>query len=426
MNQPTASTSTAQTPAARDAETIDPIIADEAFGTSETHHPYSQNRHYVSELLNVEALLTDDELLILERVREYCANAIRPVVDACWLRGEFPRDVATGLGTLGIGGLHAGKQNLLAGLVAVELARADLSLSLFFGVHDGLHIGAIERFGSKEQKQRFLPDAKALRTIGAFALTEPDSGSDISRSMKTTARRDGDDWVLNGRKYWIGNGSIADNLIVWANADGEKGLRGFIVPRSAKGYEATVIDDKISARIIQNADITLDNVRISEDRRLPDVMSFREINTLLLHSRVWVGWQAVGLQYAALDAAIHRAHTRAQFGKPIGAFQLVQEKLARMIGNTSSSLALMVQLARAEADETATIELAAVAKASISLRARETAALGRDIGGGNGIRVNSGAAKVFADTEALYTYEGSYDMNCLIVGRHVTGYSAFN
>ena len=426
MTQPAATTFTHKTPAARTAHDVDPTVADEATGTSETHHPHSQNRHYVSELLNVEALLTNEERHILEGVREYCEQEIRPVVDTCWLKGEFPRDVATGLGHLGIGGLNAGKHNLLGGLVAVELARADLSLSLFFGVHDGLHVGAIERFGSDEQKQRFLPDAKALRTIGAFALTEPDSGSDISRSMKTTARWDGLDWVLNGRKYWIGNGSIADNLIVWTNADGEKGLRGFIVPRSAEGYEATVIDDKISARIIQNADITLNNVRVGEDRRLPDVMSFREINTLLLHSRVWVGWQAVGLQYAALDAAIYRAQTRAQFGKPIGSFQLVQEKLARMIGNTSSSLALMVQLARAEKNETATIELAAVAKASISLRARETAALGRDIGGGNGIRLSSGAAKVFADTEALYTYEGSYDMNCLIVGRHVTGYSAFN
>ena len=155
-------------------------------------------------------------------------------------------------------------------------------------------------------------------------------------------------------------------------------------------------------------------------------MSFKDINTLLLHSRVWVAWQAVGLQYAALDAAIARSRSRTQFGKPIGSFQLVQEKLARMIGNASSSLALMIQLARAQAEDAATIELAAVAKASISLRARETAALGRDIGGGDGIRLRSGAAKVFADTEAVYTYEGSYDMNCLIVGRHVTGFSAFN
>ena len=403
-------------PGAAGSTTIDP----------EQHDTHNQKLHYVSELLNVEALLKDHERETLERVRKYCAEEIRPVVDGCWLRGEFPRDVATGIGGLGIGGLGGRGQHLLAGLVAVELARADLSLGLFFGVHDGLHVGAIERFGSEEQRARFLPDAKALRTIGAFALTEPDSGSDISRSMKTTARRDRDDWILNGRKYWIGNGSIADNLIVWAAAEGEKGLRGFIVPRSAQGYEASVIEDKISARIVQNADIRLNNVRVGEDRRLPGVMSFKEINTLLLHSRVWVGWQAVGLQYAALDAAIERAQTRAQFGKPIGAFQLVQEKLARMIGNASSSLALMIQLARAETDGTATIELAAVAKASISLRARETAALGRDIGGGNGIRLSSGAAKVFADTEALYTYEGSYDMNCLIVGRHVTGHSAFN
>ena len=384
------------------------------------------NQHYVSELLNVEALLAPDERTVLEHVRKYCTDEIRPVAGDYWLRGEFPRDVATGLAGLGIGGLVDSGHNLLAGLVTAELARADLSISLFFGIHDGLHIGAIEHFGSEAQKRRFLPDAKALRTLGAFALTEPDSGSDISRSMKTTARRDGADWILNGRKYWIGNGSIADNLIVWATADGEEGLRGFIVPRNAEGYEASVIQDKISARIIQNADITLNDVRVGEDRRLPGVMSFREVNKLLLHSRVMVAWQAVGLQYAALDAAIDRSQTRAQFGKPIGSFQLVQEKLARMVGNAASSLGLMIQLSRAESEGTATIELAAVAKASISLRAREAAALGRDIGGGDGIRVSSGAAKVFADTEALYTYEGSYDMNCLIVGRHLTGFSAFN
>ena len=337
-----------------------------------------QSVHYVSKLMNVESLLNGQERATLERVRRYCNEAIRPVADDYWLRGEFPREVAVGLGGLGIGELASTGNHLLAGLVTVELARADLSLSLFFGIHDGLHVGAIARYGSEEQKERFLPDARALRTLGAFALTEPDSGSDISRSMKTTAVRDGDEWILNGRKYWIGNGHIADNLIIWAVAQGseEKGLRGFIVPRAAAGYEAAVISDKIAARVIQNADITLNNVRVSDDRRLPDVMSFREINKLLLHSRVMVGWQAVGLQYAALDAAIARAKSRTQFGKPIGGFQLVQEKLARMIGNAASSLALMIQQARAEADDSASIELAAVAKASISLRARETAALG--------------------------------------------------
>lgn len=384
-----------------------------------------QRTHYVSELLGVENLLDPSARVLLERVRRYCDERIRPVADAYWLRGEFPAEVFAGLAELGIVGLGSSGHHLLAGLVTIELVRADLSVSTAFGVHDGLHVGAISRFGSAEQKQRFLPDAQALRTLGAFALTEPDSGSDISRSMATTARRDGDQWVLNGRKHWIGNGTIADNLIVWAAVEGENAVHGFIVPSTAPGYSAVAIDDKISARIIQNAEIELNEVRVGEDRRLPGVTSFRDVNTLLLHSRVWVGWQAVGLQFAALDAAIARSRSRNQFGRPIGSFQLVQEKLARMIGNASSSLSLMIQLARAQSDGTATIELAAVAKSSLSLRARETAALGREISGGDGIRVRSGAAKVFADTEAVYTYEGSYDMNCLIVGRHVTGHSAF-
>lgn len=392
-----------------------------------SHDPDTVDRrtHYVSELLNVEALLDSSERALLAGVRRYCRERISPIADDFWLRGEFPADAFAGLGNLGIVGLSSTGHHLLAGLVTVELARADLSLSTAFGVHDGLHVGAIARFGSADQQNRFLPDARALRTLGAFALTEPDSGSDISRAMATTARRDGDGWILDGRKHWIGNGTIADNLIVWATVEGEKAVHGFIVPRHAPGCSAVAIDDKISARSIQNAEITLADVRVGEDRRLPGVRSFRDVNVLLLHSRVWVAWQAVGLQFAALDAAIARSRTRNQFGRPIGSFQLIQEKLARMIGNASSSLSLMVQLARAQSDGTATIELAAVAKSSLSLRARETAALGREISGGDGIRLRSGAAKVFADTEAVYTYEGSYDMNCLIVGRHVTGHSAF-
>lgn len=411
---------------APDRSTAMPTLADASLpAVDQGADPGTQDTHYVSELLGVENLLDLSDRALLQRVRRYCDQRIKPVVDEYWLRGEFPADVFVGLGELGIVGLSAQGNHLLAGLVTIELARADLSLSTAFGVHDGLHVGAISRFGSTAQKDRFLPDARALRTLGAFALTEPDSGSDISRAMTTTARRDGDHWILNGRKHWIGNGTIADNLVVWATVEGEKAVHGFIVPSDAPGYTAVAIDDKISARIIQNAEIDLTDVRVGEDRRLPGVMSFRDINTLLLHSRIWVGWQTVGLQFAALDAAITRARTRNQFGRPIGSFQLVQEKLARMIGNASSSLSLMIQLARAQTDGTATIELAAVAKSTLSLRARETAALGREISGGDGIRLRSGAAKVFADTEAVYTYEGSYDMNCLIVGRHVTGHSAF-
>jgi glutaryl-CoA dehydrogenase len=307
----------------------------------------------------------------------------------------------------------------------LELARVDASVSTFVGVHSELFAGAIAQLGSDDQKQRYLADHLALRKIGAFALTEPDHGSDISRAMQTTATRTGDVWTLDGAKRWIGSGTIADHILVWARdtADGE--IKGFIVDRDTPGFTSTVIANKIALRIVQNADITLRGVRVHERDRLAGASSFRDTKVLLRNSRVWVGWQCVGMQFAAFDHARRYALERTQFGKPIASFQLVQEQLVRMLENATSSLGMMVRIAQLQENGRLRSEHASMAKASCSAKMRESVAMGRSMIGGNGISTDHPMARLFADSEALYSYEGTHEINTLVVGRAITGISAF-
>jgi glutaryl-CoA dehydrogenase len=379
-----------------------------------------------SDLLNVVALLSPDERTRLESLRKFFQEEVRPQSLSSWTRGEFdlgllPRMAAQDMA--GVGLRPASK--LLTGLAMLELTRADTSASIFFAVHNELFIGCLQLLGSDAQREEIIPNALALRTVGSFALTEPEHGSDISREMTTTAQRDGDEWVITGRKQWIGNATFADHVIVWARStiDGEIG--GFIVETDRAGFQASVIDDKTAVRGAQNADIVLDHVRIPFGNRLPGARTFADTNSILLNSRVIVAWQAVGQQFAALDVARSYANQRQSFGRPIAAYQLIQEQLVRMVGNAAMSLSLMVQLARQQEEGTVTMDQAALAKAMCTLRMRETVALGRSILGGNGIRVSQEMAKIFADSEAIYSYEGTYEVNALIVGRAITGISAF-
>jgi glutaryl-CoA dehydrogenase len=379
-----------------------------------------------SDLLQVHALLPPEERERLSGLREFFQAEIRPRSLESWLRGEFPLDLLPRMAAhdmVGVGLRPASR--LLAGLAMLELTRADTSASIFFAVHNELFVGCLDLLGSDEQRARLLPDALSLKSVGAFALTEPEHGTDISRRMETTARQDGDEWVLRGRKLWIGNATFADHVIVWARDEADKQIHGFIVETSRPGFRATLIDDKTAVRSAQNADIELDDVRIPLGNMLPGARSFSDTNSILLASRVVVAWQAVGQQFAALDVARAYAAERESFGRPIAAYQLVQEQLVRMLGNATMSLSLMVQLARAQEEGTVTMDQAALAKAMCTLRMRETVALGRSIMGGNGIRVGHEMAKIFADAEAIYTYEGTYEVNALLVGRAITGISAF-
>lgn len=379
-----------------------------------------------ADFFNYQDLLTPEEQQLLAHAREVFERDIRPVVAEHWNNATFPFEILPALTALNLVDLCARGDNfLLHGFMTVELARVDASISTFVGVHSGLFAAAIAKLGTDDQRERFLADAISLRKIGAFALTEPLHGSDVSRNMETTATRTGSNWTLNGVKRWIGSGTFAANVLVWARDTDDDQIKGFIVDATSEGFAAEAIENKIALRIVQNATITLDNVVVAERDRLPGATSFRDTNRLLTNSRVWVGWQTVGLQFAAYDYALNYALERQQFGKPIASFQLVQEKLVRMLENATTSLGTMVRIAQLQQSGTLRPEHAAMAKASASARMRESVALGRSVLGGNGISTDYGMARVFADAEALYTYEGSYEVNTLVVGRAITGISAF-
>ena len=375
---------------------------------------------YIAELLPA-----DERSRYLE-VREFLQSRIRAASIDYWNREEFPFELVAEMGKYGLGGLQTdGSSQLFKGLMYVEVARADVSLSALVGIHNELIVGMIDQLGSAEQKRQWLPGLTAFTQLGAFALTEPDHGSDIAGGLETTARREGEEWVINGSKRWIGAGTIADFALVWARDLEDGQIKGFIVETDLPGYSATKISNKIGLRIMQNADITLSEVRIPAANLLPGATDFSKANSLLRDSRAWVGWQGAGIQLAAFDVGRSYSLQRKQFGRELARFQLIQQQLADMLGNATASLSLMVQLARIQEEGKLEMAQAAMAKATTTRLARSTVAMGRSILGGNGISSDFEMAKLFGDAEVLYTYEGSYEINSLIVGRAVTGKSAF-
>jgi glutaryl-CoA dehydrogenase len=387
---------------------------------------HAQDRFAELDLLGVTDLLDQHERARLADVHHLVQTRVRRQSVEPWNREEFAPDLLAVLADAGLGALQlSGISALLRGLIHVEVARADLSMSTVLGVHSELVVGLIDALGSPGQRRTLLPQLAAMRTLGAFALTEPEHGSDVARGLATTARREGAGWVLDGAKRWIGLVTVADFAIVWARDVTDGTVRAFVVGTDSPGFAVVPIRNKIGLRIVQNADVTLDGVRVPDDARLPGAVGFGAVNTVLRHSRAWVGWQAVGLQLAALDVARQYVLERDQFGRPLAAAQLVQQSLARMAGNTASSLALMVQVARLQDAGTLEMAHAAMVKATCTGHARETVALGRNLLGGNGMTTDFEMAKLFGDAEAMYTYEGTQEINQLIVGRALTGVSAF-
>lgn len=376
--------------------------------------------------MHVVDLLPPAEQDRYREVREFLQSRIRAASIDYWNREEFPFGLVAELGKYGLGGLQTdGSSTLFKGLMYLEVARADVSLSALVGIHNELIVGMIHHLGSEEQKARWLPGLTALQQLGAFALTEPDHGSDIAGGLATTARRDGGEWVLSGAKRWIGAGTIADFALVWARDTADQQIKGFIVETDRPGYTATKIANKIGLRIMQNADIVLDEVRIPAANLLPGATDFSRANDLLRDSRAWVGWQAAGIQLAAFDVARSYALQRRQFGKELARFQLIQLQLAEILGNATASLSLMVQLAQIQAAGKLQMAQAAMAKSTTTRLARASVAMGRSLLGGNGISTDYEMGKLFGDAEILYTYEGTYEINSLIVARAVTGKSAF-
>ncbi|XVQ16097.1 acyl-CoA dehydrogenase family protein [Spirillospora sp. CA-255316] len=264
-----------------------------------------------------------------------------------------------------------------------------------------------------------------MERIGAFALTEPDGGSDVAMGLRTTARRDGDGWVLNGAKRWIGNGTFADLLVVWARDEDDDQVKGFVVAGDAPGLTATRIENKIALRTVQNADLVLADCRVPEADRLPGARGFRDTAAILRRTRSGVAWQAVGVMLAAYEIARNYAVDRVQFGRPIAKFQLVQDLLVRMLGNATASLGMVVRLAQLQDAGLYRDEHSALAKAYCTSRMRETVGWGRELMAGNGIVLDYDIGRFVADAEALYSYEGTREINTLIVGRAVTGMGAF-
>ncbi|MDQ1057706.1 glutaryl-CoA dehydrogenase [Arthrobacter globiformis] len=373
-----------------------------------------------------EQLLSSKEQDRLAEVRSFLAREVKPIAVDCWNRGEFPLDLIPKLAELDLVSpvRRQGYSNLFAGIVHAEVTRADTSIATFMGVHDGLFTGSIEALASREQQEAWLPDIYSLRKIGAFGLTEPLGGSDVAGGTRTTARRDGDRWILNGAKRWIGNATFSDWVVVYARDVADNQVKAFLVDTALPGFSATKIENKISLRTVQNADITLDNVAVPDFFKLANANSFRDTNKVLKVTRLAVAWQAVGQQLAAFDVARSYAVERHQFGRPLASFQLVQSQLVQILGNAVSSMGMMVRLSQLEDAGQAKDEQSALAKAFTTARMRESVAIGRSLLGGNGIVTDFEMAKIFADAEAIYSYEGTHEVNTLVAGRAITGVSA--
>ena len=383
-----------------------------------------------SDFYELEALLDDDDRALLYRVRAFMDEQVTPVINEWWTRGQFPRQLIPGLAELGIAGNPytgygcPGRSSLTDGMIAMELSKGDPSMATFMGVHGGLAMGSIYLCGSEEQKQRWLPPMAAMELIGAFGLTEPDHGSDIARGIQTTATRDGDFWVLDGKKKWIGNASFADLIVIWAvNTEDDKVL-GFVVEKDTPGFTAVDLEDKIALRAVQNAEITLEGVRVPEQNRLQGATSFRSTADVLRMTRAGVAWSAVGCSRGAYEHALRYAKSRTQFGKPIVEFQLVQDLLVRMLGNITASAAMCSRLSQLQDAGHMGDEHASLAKAFATVRMRETVGWARELMGGNGILLENHVGRYVADAEAIYSYEGTREVNTLIVGRAITGSSA--
>jgi glutaryl-CoA dehydrogenase len=378
----------------------------------------------------MDELLSEEERQIRDKVRRFCDTEVIPIINDYWERAEFPFELIPKLATLNIAGGSIqgygcpGMSMVAAGLIALELARGDASICTFFGVHSGLAMSSIAMLGSEEQKQRWLPAMARMEKIGAFGLTEPNHGSDAV-ALETRAQRDGDFYVINGAKRWIGNASFADVVIIWARDD-EGNVGGFLVEKGTPGFEPVVMTGKVAKRAVWQADITLTNVRVPVDNRLPLARSFKDTSSVLTATRSGVAWEAVGHAIAAYEIALSYARERVQFGRPLVGFQIIQNKLASMLANVTSMQLLSLRLAQLQQAGKMTASMASLAKMNNARLAREVIADAREMLGGNGILLDYHIARHHADIEAVFTYEGTDTIQSLIVGRDITGVQAFS
>ncbi len=384
------------------------------------------------DFFDIAALLTPKQREVQLKVRRFMEDEVEPLINEYWQRDEFPQQLIAKLKALDIiGELFDEDGNrregaaVTEGIIGMEMARIDVSTTTFFGVHSGLAMWSIYLGGSDAQKREWLPKMRNFEVIGAFGLTEPDVGSAVSQGMTTTCRHEGDTWVLNGQKYWIGNATFSDFTIVWAKDEADNQVKGFIVRRETPGFGVEKIEGKIALRAVENGHITLSDCRVRESDRLQNANSFRTTADVLRMTRAGVAWQGVGCGMGAYEKSLAYAQKRVQFGRPIASFQLVQNLLVQMLGNVTAMQTMCLRLSQLQDEGTMKDEQASLAKVFTAKRCRETVALARELHGGKGILLEHHVARYFADTEAIYSYEGTNEINSLVVGRAVTGYSAF-
>jgi glutaryl-CoA dehydrogenase len=384
----------------------------------------------VTDYFFLDDLLTEEERDVRDRIRSFCDKEVIPVINDYWEREEFPFELLPKIAALNIAGTTIegygcpGMSATAAGLASRELARGDGGLTTFFAVHSGVAMTSIATLGSEEQKERWLPPMARMEKIGAFGLTEPQHGSDAGL-LETTAHREGDEYVIDGEKRWIGNASFADVTVIWAREENDK-LAAFLVEKGTPGLETTVMTGKASQRTVLNTDLKLDGVRVPAENRLANSRGFGDAVQVLTPTRHQVAWEAVGHAVAAYELALTYAKERVQFGKPIASFQLIQGKLAKMLADITAMQTLCFRLSQLRAEGRMTIAMASLAKMHNAKRAYQVVADARDILGGNGVLLEYHVARHLADMQAVYTYDGTDTVLALIVGRDITGHQAFS
>jgi glutaryl-CoA dehydrogenase len=381
------------------------------------------------DFLGLDALLSEEERMIQKTVREFVRNRILPEIDGWFERGEFPREIVPELGAMGLLGMHlegygcAGTNAVSYGLTCLEMEAGDSGMRSAVSVQGSLSMWPIWKYGSEEQKQEWLPRMASGELVGCFGLTEPDFGSEPS-GMRTFARRDGDDWVLSGTKMWITNGGIADVAVVWAQTD--DGIRGFVVPRDARGFSSRNIERKLSLRASVTSELLFEDCRLPGDAVLPGVRGLKGPLSTLNEARFGITWGAMGAARACYESALEYAKTRVQFGKPIGAFQLTQRKLVDMLVEISKGTLLALHLGRMKDEGRLAAEQVSLGKLNNVREALGIAREARSILGANGITLEYPVSRHMNNLESVLTYEGTNEIHTLILGEAITGLRAFN
>jgi glutaryl-CoA dehydrogenase len=401
--------------ATQEEDEMDDTLADRAPAKQRAYIPPPVN----GDFYRITDLLDPKERAVVKRVRDFMEAEVAPIIEDYWARDQFPHEIIPKLAALDVNIAGVGYQGygaaggswLLSGLIAMELARVDSSIATFWGVHTGLSAGSIYLCGDETQKRRWLPPMMRWEKIGSFGLTEPLVGSATSGGMMTTCRKEGDGWVLNGQKKWIGNSTFSEINIIWARDEASGQVKGFVVEKDNPGFSVEKIKTKMALRVVQNGLITLQDCRVTEADRLQKANTFKDCAKVLRMTRTGVAWFAVGCAMGAYEHALRYAVERTQFGKPIGGFQLVQ--------------AMMLRLAQMQDQGAMEDEHASLAKAFTTVKCRETVGYARELLGGNGILLENHIGRFVADAEAIYSYEGTREMNTLIVGKAITGLSAF-